>query len=221
MNNQTKANLRKVIVSNKLQIASNVYVLSFERFNDFIAGQMVRLAIQPSGISRLYSIASGEKAPEISILFDEKPEGSLTPLLSKLQPGDALFCSDPFGSFICKPEKEVWIANGTGIAPFVSMALSGKALQKTLIQGARTLQHFYYKDLFERILKENYKKCCSGELHQGMFQGRITDYLKTTDFADKSLPFYLCGSAEMVVDTRDILIEKGFRYDRIVSEIYF
>jgi ferredoxin--NADP+ reductase len=221
MNKHTKANLRKVIVSNKLQIATNVYVLSFERFNNFTAGQMVRLAIQPSGISRLYSIASGEKDPEISILFDEKPGGSLTPLLSKLQPGDALFCSDPFGTFFCKPEKEVWVANGTGIAPFVSMALSGYAKGKTLIQGARTLKQFYYKEVLEAILKENYVKCCSGEQHPGMFYGRITDYLKHNDFNDKTLTFYLCGSAEMVVDTRDILIEKGFSFDRIQSEIYF
>lgn len=218
---QTNSNLRKVTVSNRLQIAPNVYVLSFGRFKEFIAGQMVRLAILPSGISRLYSIASGEKDPEISILFDEKPGGSLTPFLSKLQPGDELFCSDPFGTFVCKPEKEVWVANGTGIAPFVSMALSGKAKQKTLIHGARTFEQFYYKDLFENILNENYFKCCSGEQHDGMFHGRITDFLKTNDFADKNLPFYLCGSAEMVVDTRDILIEKGFRYDRITSEIYF
>ena len=35
------------------------------------------------------------------------------------------------------------------------------------------------------------------------------------------LKYYLCGSAEMVVEIRDILIEKGIPFDRIISEIYF
>ena len=38
---------------------------------------------------------------------------------------------------------------------------------------------------------------------------------------DPVLKYYLCGSAEMVVDTRDILIEKGIPFENIVSEIYF
>jgi ferredoxin--NADP+ reductase len=221
MSKPVNSNLRKVTVTGKLQIAKDVYVLRFEKFKHFTAGQMLRLSVQPAGISRLYSIASGEDDHEISILFDEKPDGSLSPLLSRLEPGDTLFCSDPFGSFLCKTENGIWIANGTGIAPFVSMALSGYAQGKTLIQGARTLKQFYYKDVLETILKENYVKCCSGEQHPGLFYGRITDYLKHNDFNDKTLTFYLCGSAEMVVDTRDILIEKGFSFDKIQSEIYF
>ncbi len=38
---------------------------------------------------------------------------------------------------------------------------------------------------------------------------------------DPGLKYYLCGSAEMVVDTRDILIRKGVPFDQIISEIYF
>jgi ferredoxin--NADP+ reductase len=33
--------------------------------------------------------------------------------------------------------------------------------------------------------------------------------------------YYLCGSAEMVVDVRDILIAKGIPYEQIFAEIYF
>jgi ferredoxin--NADP+ reductase len=33
--------------------------------------------------------------------------------------------------------------------------------------------------------------------------------------------YYLCGSAEMVVESREILISKGIPFNNIVAEIYF
>jgi len=33
--------------------------------------------------------------------------------------------------------------------------------------------------------------------------------------------YYLCGSAEMVVECREILISKGIAFSNIVAEIYF
>jgi len=33
--------------------------------------------------------------------------------------------------------------------------------------------------------------------------------------------YYLCGKALMVVEVRDLLIEKGVRYENMLAEIYF
>jgi ferredoxin--NADP+ reductase len=33
--------------------------------------------------------------------------------------------------------------------------------------------------------------------------------------------YYLCGKALMVVEVRDLLIEKGVDYANIIAEIYF
>lgn len=38
---------------------------------------------------------------------------------------------------------------------------------------------------------------------------------------DPALKYYLCGSADMVVEARDILISKGIPFGNIISEIYF
>jgi len=35
------------------------------------------------------------------------------------------------------------------------------------------------------------------------------------------IKYYLCGKALMVVETRDILIERGVPFSNILSEIYF
>ena len=55
----------------------------------------------------------------------------------------------------------------------------------------------------------------------GVYHGRVTRYLAEEESLDPELNYYLCGSAEMVVDTRDVLIRKGIPFNRIVSEIYF
>jgi ferredoxin--NADP+ reductase len=56
---------------------------------------------------------------------------------------------------------------------------------------------------------------------QGVYSGRVTQYLQEQARLDPNLKYYLCGSAEMVVEARDILISKGIPFEHIISEIYF
>jgi ferredoxin--NADP+ reductase len=67
----------------------------------------------------------------------------------------------------------------------------------------------------------NYIRCCTGETSEDVYHDRVTRYLAEHAVPDPGLKYYICGSAEMVVETRDILIEKGIPFDRIISEIYF
>ena len=101
------------------------------------------------------------------------------------------------------------------------MLRSGKADQKFLIYGNRYLEQFHFHEEFSHQLGNKYIRCCSGEDDPGVFHGRVTAYLQEQDHLDPELKYYLCGSAEMVVDTRDLLIEKGIPFDQIISEIYF
>jgi len=124
---------------------------------------------------------------------------------------------------ICSGEDDgaVWIATGTGITPFYSMLRSGKADGKVLIHGNRYLEQFHFYDDFHSAMGEDYIRCCSGETSDGVFHGRVTRYLTGHPGLDPDIKYYLCGSAEMVVDTRDILIDQGIPFDQIISEIYF
>jgi ferredoxin--NADP+ reductase len=101
------------------------------------------------------------------------------------------------------------------------MFRSGQRVGKTLIHGGRYPDSFYYADEFELVLKENYIRCCSREIVPGTFHGRVTDYLNSLDSLSADSLYYLCGSSEMVVETRDLLIKKGVSFTRIVGEIYF
>jgi ferredoxin--NADP+ reductase len=221
MQNKLPGDLKRVRVESVREIAENAYVLEYKRFFEFEAGQIISISLSAEEPPRMYSIASGEKDENIQVLFNVVSEGKLTPALSGLKKGDFIWTSPGFGKFTGTSGKACWIAQGTGIAPFASMFRSGQRVGKTLIHGGRYPDSFYYADEFELVLKENYIRCCSREIVPGTFHGRVTDYLNSLDSLSADSLYYLCGSSEMVVETRDLLIKKGVSFTRIVGEIYF
>jgi ferredoxin--NADP+ reductase len=213
--------LKTVRVESVNEIAEKVYILEFKRFFDFEAGQIIKMAISSGDDPRLYSIASGEGEDTIQVLFNVVDEGRLTPSMACLQPGDKIQVSRGFGKFTGTTGKAWWIAQGTGVAPFASMFRSGQVIDKTLVHGGRTRSSFYYSDEFLPVLGDKYIRCCSRETGDGLFHGRVTDYLAELPSLPAEPLYYLCGSSEMVVESRDILIGKGVPFKNIVGEIYF
>lgn len=201
-------------------LGDNAYVYYFKRFFNFESGQVVALSLQKDEPPRLYSIASEPQNDEVAILFKVKPDGFLTPRLAQVEIGGAILVSQPFGAFYGSKGSDYWIAAGTGIAPFVSMQKNGLAPQKTLIHGGRAENSFYFASLFIKDSSLNYIPCSSTMEKEGFYKGRLTEYLKTEELElDKT--FFVCGSSEMVVQVRDILIDRGVDYDKIIAEIYF
>jgi len=213
--------MKNVRIKEVKEIAEGSYLLSFERDFDFIPGQVIGINIGDLHPSRLYSIASGNKENEVKILFTIKDDGYLTPLLAKSKPGDQIQISIPFGNFICIESDAYWIASGTGIAPFASMIFSGNIQGKTLIHGSRLVSQFYFQEEIFKLLGDRFIRCCTTESAHGIFSGRLTKYITELKSLPTDKKYYLCGSAEMVVDTRDILISRGIPYENIIAEIYF
>lgn len=212
--------LKEYKVTGNREIAPGVHCINFLRDFDFIPGQVVKIGTDLVKPPRIYSICSGNQEKEISILFHVKQDGYLTPKLSALVSGDKILVSKPYGSFTPENGPSWWIATGTGIAPFYSMFRSGNSENTKLIHGARQLNHFYFQDEFGLHMGENYIRCCSREISNAVYPGRVTDYL--SQLSDlPSVIYYLCGSALMVVEVRDLLITRGIPYDQIRAEIYF
>lgn len=203
------------------EITEGIFVLSYKKQHDFLAGQVVAISVDLEDDPRLYSIASGEKEKEVRILFNVVPYGKLTTQLANLKCGQKIYISKPFGNYTGSVEAAYWIAAGTGIAPFASMFYSGLGNNKTLIHGGRTLNSFYFKNDFSKYFGENYVRCCSKGKGDGVYEGRLTAYLKSLQNLPLDHKYYLCGSAEMVVETRDVLIGKGIAFEQIIAEIYF
>ncbi len=212
--------LQKVVISSLIEIAKGVYILGFKRNFNFKAGQVIAITTREDLPARLYSIASGIDDEDVKILFNVVPEGALTTELSEMKVGDEILISQAFGQFYGDDSPAYWIAAGTGIAPFASMFYSGQTNQKVIIHGGRYLESFYFEDDF-KSLNDNYIRCCSQEKGEDVFEGRLTVYLREKKDYPADYKYYLCGSSEMVVECRDILISKGIPYEQIFAEIYF
>ncbi|MFW6246008.1 MAG: ferredoxin--NADP reductase [Tangfeifania sp.] len=202
------------------EISPGVHVISFKRDFDFKPGQVVKIGLTPDVPPRIYSICSGNHEEEVRILFNIKEGGILTPKLASLIPGEEILVSKPYGSFTDNEKPAWWIASGTGIAPFYSMFRSGLSENKKLIHGVRFLNQFYFEDELEWALAGNYVRCCSQESACNTFPGRVTGYLAELE-EFPPVNYFICGSAIMVVEVRDLLIERGVPFSGIFAEIYF
>lgn len=211
---------KKELIEVKELISKRVYLLSIILDYGFIPGQVVAISTSVKIPARLYSICNSSGSGYVNILFDVVPDGILTNKLAKLKKGDKVLVSKPFGHFIGDVEPSYWIAAGTGIAPFASMFYSGLSENKILIHGGRTLDSFYFLEDF-KSMGDRYIRCCTQETCDGVFEGRLTHYLKKQNDLPKDYKYYLCGSAEMIMETRSILLTKGVPFDRIIAEIYF
>ena len=212
--------LETVRVTANTEIAPGIYRLSFARPWDFVAGQSIALTLDPRVPPRFYSIASGTADPLVDVLYDLVREGVLTPRLAALVPGDELLCSRPFGAFRDAGGPSCWIATGTGIAPFVSMARSGSTEGKLLIHGSRSIAGLLDRGFFSSLMDGRYVPCCTREKEPGVFEGRPTAWLSAQPLPAAER-FLLCGNSGMVVDTRDILIGRGVPFADVIAEIYF
>lgn len=212
--------LHPITVKNLIRLSSDSYLLSFERNFDFTAGQVLGIALSPDDEPRLYSIASGEKDKDVEILFNVKPGGELTPKLTGLKTGDTFYITLPFGSFRDTDKPAFFIATGTGIAPFRSMIRSGIKHEITLVHGSRIPENFYFSSELTTA-PINFVKCLSKGDEPGVFNGRVTDYLKSLENLPADHNYHLCGNAEMVIECRDYLLEKNIPFGNIIAEIYF
>ena len=217
---KTKNNI--VSVLDTIHLTETTYVIRIERNGmEFEAGQYVSLGLPGTADKREYSIYSGMQEDYLEVLVKEIDEGIVSKQLKQLQPGAKAEMDGPFGFFTLGMDqrngrKLVFIASGTGVAPFHSFVKSYPSLNYTLIHGVRHSEEAYESDVYaadRHIL-------CTSRDHLGDYRGRITDYLENNS-ADKDADYYLCGNCNMIHDVYDILKGQGIEAGNIHAEVYF
>lgn len=217
---QIDSNFYKVSAIRNLTENTFVLTLPKNRFG-FVSGQHVSLSIQGDYQSREYSIYSAENSENLEVLVKEVEGGYFSPKLKHLTTGDVVEVHGPFGKFGLEDKKKdshkhVFIASGTGIAPFHSIVKSNPELDYELIHGVRYMNEAYDMDDYDR---DRFTVCTSRD-DEGDFKGRLTAYLEGREF-DKNTCFYLCGNSDMIFDSMEILKEKGFDRESVTVEVYF
>jgi benzoate/toluate 1,2-dioxygenase reductase component len=187
-----------------------------------LAGQKISVASQ--ALHRDYSLINSQQDTELAICVREIAQGSLSPALAKAKTGDRFQITSAFGYFLYQPSARpaVFVATGTGIAPFVAFVHDG-ARNYHLLHGVRSEADLYYRHLLSRAAKQ-YTPCLSEkeEKHTGKrenFYGRVTDFLERR-LPEGDYDFYLCGRGEMLRDATRI-IDQRFESARVFAELFF
>ncbi len=187
----------------------------------FQPGQSIGVSF--GGQERDYSLASGPEEHRLALCIRRVSGGSLSPLLAAADPGTTLTLSGPRGFFTYQgsERKAVFVATGTGVAPFVSMAKAG-IRGFLLLHGVRTATELCYTEIL-RAAALRYVPCLSSAGGTpdapGAYPGRVTDYLRQ-DLPPGQYDFYLCGRREMVRDVT-LLADERFPGSLVFTEIFF
>jgi ferredoxin-NADP reductase len=199
----------------------------------FVPGQFLSLVVDTGAktITRAYSIASPPNGKRFDLCLNLVEDGSLSPYLFHMQPGDEIECKGPFGVFVFrKPVNDsILVATGTGITPYRSMLSAGLPTERdrtfTLVFGARHEHDLLYRREFEDLAAAhpNFRfvpTLTRPEGGWGGLAGRVHGHVLAELGERKDVDVYICGRAEMVNELRTALKEKGLDRKRIIAEKY-
>ena len=199
----------------------------------FIPGQFVTVTaphLPEMQNTRSYSIANTETVKnelELCIALNEK--GQFTPWLFELTVGDQLEISEPVGQFNYLPihygSPAVFIATGTGIAPFRSMINSAlsQGNRVYLIYGNRVESDILYREYWEYLAMEQSNFTFIPVLSRSSWKG-AKGYVH--EHYEAILPLlidpkiFVCGWKDMCVEARNRLKSLGFNRKQYFFEQY-
>jgi benzoate/toluate 1,2-dioxygenase reductase component len=218
------AGLLTASVTGRKWLSTETFEIRFERPPgfEFIPGQKIELVC--GDIHRTYSLISAPRDRELAICARHIPHGKMTPLLAAAAVGEVFRLTPAFGFFVFQSSRRapVFVATGTGIAPFVAFVRSGVRGFR-MLHGARHCEGLYYRELLASAARV-YTPCLSStrkphESKPQIFPGRVTSYL-SRELPAAEYDFYLCGSGEMIRDVINV-IDNRFPTARVFAETFY
>ena len=180
------------------------------------AGQYALVRVAPFEW-RPYSLASAP-GRTVRLLVDVRTKGLGASWASTIAPGDDVDLELPYGHWLVTtdndtteaeaPHRRIFIATGTGIAPFLATFELDRRDDDILIVGCSRTEDVLTSQVdtpLPRLIR-----CVSREATPDAFHGRITDYLNAEGI-DPQATYYVCGSAHIVRDISRIIQAGGAR----------
>jgi predicted ferric reductase len=188
----------------------------------FLPGQFLFVSFDDaaSGEAHPFSITSSPREPRVEVVV--KAVGDYTSALSRLPPGGVARVEGPYGGFsylnVANP-RQIWIAGGIGVTPFLSMARSVdvSAYQIDFYYCTERAEHAHFlEELFEisdrdlsfRVIP--IRKTSLGRISAADIQGA------TRDIDQRDI--LICGPPVMIRNLRAQFVELGFPSERIHFE---
>lgn len=181
--------------------------------------------------TRAYSIASRPNGNRFELCLNMVEGGTFSPYLFAMKPGDSVEMTPPLGFFVIRnPAKSaLFVATGTGIAPFRSMVPEylghPDAKDLTLLFGVRYHNSIYYGEEFETLARQrsNFRFWPTLSRPEPFWTGRsghVQIHLLEAIGDQRDMDVYICGLKAMVDDVRAILKALGFDRKQIIFEKY-
>ncbi|MGD9308996.1 MAG: FAD-binding oxidoreductase [Desulfosarcina sp.] len=209
----------KAVLKDRRWLAPKILELRLDRPAGFtfLPGQFLR--IRMDGYQRDYTMVSGPDDQTLDFCIALVDRGRFSTDILTVEIGSALSVSGPHGHFIFQGSVNpvVFVATGTGVAPFVAFLRSG-VRDALLLHGADTADQLIYRALLQSGLR-SYVPCISRpQGNDDGFHGRVTRYLQE-QLKSGIYDFYLCGRRAMIRDATAI-IDRQFGDSRLFIETY-
>ncbi len=204
----------------------------------FVPGQWLSVKANTTDgeeITRAYSLASPpSENGHVAFCLNRVQDGFMSNYLCNLDEGAKIVFQGPFGDFILRPplRDTMFIATGTGIAPFRSMlpwllaeSTRHQGHQFWLLFGARHEQDIYYREEFERLAEEHNNfhflpTLSRGEAEWKGLRGYVQEHLPEIVGTRTDMHAYICGLNKMIKANRELLKSLGWDRTSIRYEKY-
>ncbi|MBN9670537.1 benzoate 1,2-dioxygenase electron transfer component BenC [Roseibium aggregatum] len=204
----------RVLAVDRLSETSFGLRVELARPINFLPGQYVNLSVPGTPNHRSYSFSSAPGAQEASFLIRNLPGGLMSTYLDeRAQPGDEVTATGPMGAFYLRPieRAQVWLAGGTGLAPFLSMLeqVADQGLDHPIIlyyavtRAADLVELGRVNELAEQIGAVTVITILAAEDETHERKGFVTDHVTVDDLNGGDCDVYLCGPPPMVDAVRN------------------
>jgi len=194
----------------------------------FLPGQFVFIRFEDKGVlseSHPFSISS-PYSQENGLSLGIKTLGDYTSMLYLMKPGAICRIEGPFGAFSykkAKSKRQIWVAGGIGITPFLGMA---RQINSDIASAANYKIDLYYavknpnEAAFAEELSEIARRNNNFKFYQHFSEkdGHISARLIKSDGDINGAEIFLCGPLSFMRSLRNQFVEIGFDNGRIHSE---
>lgn len=200
---------------------------------DFLPGQYVNVGIPGTALTRSYSFSSPPGSPQARFVVRNVPGGRMSAFLTgEAAAGQPVAFSGPYGSFYLRPVRRpvLFLAGGTGIAPFLSMldvlAAQGFAQPVRLVYAVTNDHDLVGLERIEAIAAAHpqftYVTTVAAPDSSHPRKGYATAHVEPGWMNGGDVDVYLCGPVPMVDAVRGWFTEAGvspanFYYEKFSS----
>ncbi len=190
----------------------------------FLPGQYVKIGVPGTDDTRSYSFSSASGAALASFVLRRVPDGLMSAYLSdEARAGDRIAFSGPFGSFYLREIQRpvLFLAGGTGIAPFLSMLDTLRDAAPAHPHPIRLVYGVTYDD--DLVLREQlddhvaqmagftYRCCVADAASAHERKGYVTEHIDPAWLNGGDVDVYLCGPVPMVEAVAGWLQRQGLK----------